>query len=427
MKNIFLKSVIVVVGISLLGLVFTQIFWLNNSVIISEKQYDDRADRMLNDVKGELKEFADTSSFIQSTPKDELSLYDVVDTNLLCVLLKKYVRYHRLDSAYIYALVRSQDNSIIYSVGEFTASDELESYKTCLACIWKKEYIHLSVFFPDKRKNIFMEMFSWIFLSVLFILTITAAFVFIIYSIFRQKKISEIKNDFINNMTHEFKTPLSTISLASEMLMKNKNSPASQRIKKYSKIIYEENQRMQLQVDLILQTAIIDKGQLRLKNEMIDFHSLIASAVDGLSFEACEKGVKFDYSLDAHKHKLMADTIHMRNVISNIIDNAIKYSRGDCNIKISTINKDNGLVMSIKDNGIGMDQETRESLFTLFFSSKGNKGTGLGLFIADKIIDQHGGKISVESKRGQGSNFKVTIPRIKAKSVKTVPEKSAAK
>ncbi len=416
MKYIFLKSVIAVVAVSLLGLIFTQIFWLNNSVIISEKQYDDRADRMLEDVLSELTEYVDTSYIIQNIPQKELKLFDVVDTTLLNILLAKYIRYHRLDSLYIYALVRSKDNSIIYSIGEFTQAHEQDAYKACLSCIWKKEYIHLSVFFPDKRRNIFMQLFGWIFLSILFLLAISAAFVFIVYSIFKQKKISEIKNDFINNMTHEFKTPLSTISLASEMLMNSKRQTSGENIKKYSKIIYDENQRMQIQVDLILQTALVDRGQLKLNKEAVDFHDLIQSTVDGFSFEACENEVEFKYSLEAKNHELIIDSIHIRNVINNIIDNAIKYFAGKCCIKISTSAQEQGLLLAIEDKGIGMTRESQKKVFDKFYRvSTGNihnvKGFGLGLYYVKTIVEAHQGKVTVESSLNNGSTFYVFLPR----------------
>ena len=416
MKYLFLKSVIVIVAVSLLGLILTQIFWLNRSVIISEKQYDDRVDRMLHDVLNELKSYVDTSASIQNTPPQELKLFDVVDTTLLNALLKKYIRYHRLDSKYIYALVRSKDDHIIYSYENFSVNNEQEAYKTCLSCIWKKEYIHLSIFFPDKRRNIYMEMFGWIFLSVIFLLAITTAFVFIIYSIFKQKKISDIKNDFINNMTHEFKTPLSTISLSSEILMKNKGQPSEKRVKKYSKIIYDENQRLQTQVELILQTAVIDRGQLKLKKEKIDIHDLIKSTVDGFSFEACENKIEFVYSLEAKHHEIKVDPIHIRNVISNIIDNAIKYSSGSCKIKIITSDKDQGILLAFEDQGIGMSRESQNKVFDKFYRvSTGNvhnvKGFGLGLYYVKTIVEAHNGKVILESSLNIGSTFYVYLPK----------------
>jgi two-component system phosphate regulon sensor histidine kinase PhoR len=312
-------------------------------------------------------------------------------------------------------MVRSEDNFIIYSFGKFTSENEQEAYKACLSCIWKKEYIHLSVFFPDKRRNLIMEIFGWISLSVIFLLVITAAFVFIIYSIFKQKKISEVKNDFINNMTHEFKTPLSTISLASEILLNNYHKLSEDNMNKYSKIIFDENQRMQIQVDLILQTALIDRGQIKLKKEKIDIHDLIKSTIDNISFETCEKKVEFSYSLKAMNHNLVIDSMHIRNVISNIIDNAIKYSKGVCSIKVSSSNEENGILLAIEDQGIGISRESQKKVFDKFFRvSTGDihnvKGFGLGLYYVKTIVEAHNGKVNLKSSLNNGSTFYVFLP-----------------
>jgi two-component system phosphate regulon sensor histidine kinase PhoR len=397
--------------------VFTQTFWLKKTIEISEKQFDDRADRMLEDVLEELKQFVDTSEFIHNIPPEELKIFDVIDTNLLSDLLYKYISYHRLNSEYSYALVRTHDDFVLYQVNDFNHDYEAWAYKACLSCIWKKEYIHLSVFFPHKNKNLFSQIFTWIILSVIFLLVITAAFSFIVFSFFRQKKISEIKNDFINNMTHEFKTPISTISLASEMLMKSEKNFLKEKILKYSKIIFDENQRMKSQVELVLQTALIDKGQLRLKKELTDFHSLLQNAVDSFCLESCEKDAEFHYELTAENHNLLLDKMHIRNVIGNIIDNAIKYSETKPEIRIVTKNMDNGLQVSITDNGIGMSKEAQKKVFEKFFRvSTGNihnvKGFGLGLYYVKTIVEAHHGRVYVQSSLNNGSTFYVFLPDI---------------
>ena len=415
MRNRFLVFIIIVVAISLLGVVSTQTFWLKRTVAVSEKQFDDRVDRMMEDVLEELKQYVDTSEFIHQIPREELVIFDVIDTTLLAELLVKYITYHRLDDNYSYALVRTEDDFLIYSALGFIKQMESEAYKSCLSCIWKKEYIHLSVFFPNKNKSLFSQISIWIVLSVLFLFVITAAFTFIIFSIYRQKKISEIKNDFINNMTHEFKTPISTISLASEMLMKNSKNPSGENILKYSKIIFDENQRMQSQVELVLQTALIDRGQLRLNKELTDLHDLIHSAVDSFCLESCEKDAEFVYNLTASKFNLNIDRVHIRNVIENIIDNAIKYTSDKPKIRISTKNTDNGLQVAIADNGIGMQRDAQKKIFDKFFRvSTGNihdvKGFGLGLYYVKTIIEAHSGKVDVESSLNNGSTFYVFLP-----------------
>ena len=173
MKSWYFRYFILLVTVSLVGLVFTQIFWLKRAVATSEKQYDDRADRMLHDVIGEMKVYADTSSSLKKISPENLQIYDVMDTNLLRGLMSKYISYHLLDTVYSYALVRTSDNKPIYAANNFKARMEPASYKGCLSCFWKKKYMHLSVFFPFKKRSIYMQLSSWIFLSVLFLMVIT--------------------------------------------------------------------------------------------------------------------------------------------------------------------------------------------------------------------------------------------------------------
>jgi two-component system phosphate regulon sensor histidine kinase PhoR len=216
-------------------------------------------------------------------------------------------------------------------------------------------------------------------------------------------------------MTHEFKTPISTISLASEILMNKKHKPTSENLNKYSRIIYDENQRMQAQVDLILQTAALDRGQLKLNKTEVDIHDLIRTAAEGFSVETYEKKIVFEYSLKAIMHTMIIDTIHMRNVISNIIDNAVKYSDGICRIRISTYNREDTLILSVEDNGIGMSRESQKKVFEKFYRvSTGNihdvKGFGLGLYYVKTIVQAHNGTVKVDSSLNNGSTFYVFLP-----------------
>jgi two-component system phosphate regulon sensor histidine kinase PhoR len=415
MKKQILKWVIILVAISLVGIVVTQTFWLKNSITIAEQQFGDRADRMLGDVKNEIREFVDTSHTIHIIPDDSLTLFDVVDTSLLAALLSKYITYHRLDTSYSYGLVESGNNKLLYGAHNFNSGFENEVYKTCLSCIWKKKYVHISVYFPEKNKTLYSQLYGWIFMSIIFVLVITGAFVYIIYSNIRQKKLSEIKNDFINNMTHEFKTPISTISLASEMLIKGAKSSTPERICKYSKIIFDENQRMQSQVELVLQAALIDRGQLKLKIEPVNFHDLLQSTVDSFCISSCEKDAQFEYVLNAREPNILVDVLHIRNIIGNLIDNAIKYCNCQPRIRISTENVEGGLQLALADNGIGMPREATKKVFEKFFRvSTGNvhnvKGFGLGLYYVKTIVEAHHGWVRVHSILNNGSTFYVFLP-----------------
>ncbi len=416
MKKHYLTIVIVLVAISLTGLILNQILWLRKSVSVSEKQYDDRADRMLEDVIGELQQYSDTSGKVHSIPPEKVVLFDIVDTLLLSYLINKYVNYHRLDTTYYYAMIRTSNDQIIYKSHGFIPEMEKESYKTCLSCIWKKEYIHLSVFFPGRKISIYKQLIIWAFFSFTFMLIITGTFIFIIYRIVQQKKIAEIRNDFINNMTHEFKTPISTISLASEILLKDSRNPSPHRIAKYSKIIHEENQRMQSQVELVLQTALIERNQIKLKHEKVNLHNLIESIIDSFDIELQNKNIQHEMNLSASDPTIIADPAHIRNVFSNIIDNAIKYSNESPFIRIDTKNSKEGVLVAVTDNGKGISREAQKRIFDKFYRvSTGNlhdvKGFGLGLYYVKTIIEAHQGSIFVNSNLNKGSSFYVYLPK----------------
>ncbi len=416
----YLTLVIVLVAISLTGLIITQILWLRKSVSVSEKQYDDRADRMLEDVVGELLQFSDTSFAIQNTPEDQLAIFDVVDTSLLYYLINKYVSYHMLDTTYFYAMINTSDDNVIYRSKGFLPAMEEQAYKTCLSCIWKKEYIHLSIFFPGKKISTYRQLIFWVLLSFTFLLIITGAFVFIIYTILHQKKISEIRNDFINNMTHEFKTPISTISLASEILLKDSENPSYQRVGKYAKIIYEENQRMQSQVEVVLQTALIEREKIKLKKENVNLHNLLKSITESFCIEPENNKVQYEFNLSASDPVIIADPTHIRSVFSNIVDNALKYSGYRPIIQINTENSDEGILVTITDNGKGISREAQKRIFDKFYRvSTGNvhdvKGFGLGLYYVKTIVEAHRGSIYVHSNLNKGSSFYVYLPKANSK------------
>ena len=416
MVNRLLTPIIILAAVSLMGVVTTQVFWLNKSVKTLEKQYDDRIDRMLTDLKHEIKVSVDTSKRLATIPNQNVCVFDVVDTILLKSLLDKYITYHRLGEKYQYAIVKSSNGQIAFSSTGFKPEMESESYLTCLSFVWKKDYMHLSLFFPDKKKNIYMQMMSWIILSVVFVLIITGAFIFIVFGLLRQKKISEVKNDFINNMTHEFKTPISTISLASEMLAKTARSHSVPMTEKYARIIYDENKRMQAQVELILQTAASDREAIKLKKELVNFHELVRSTVQSFCVENCEKEISIKFSLEATNPSIIVDPVHIRNVIGNIVDNAIKYSEDNPDILVSTKNTNHHIELSVSDNGIGIPREAIKRIFEKFYRvSTGNihnvKGFGLGLYYVKSIIDAHQGNISVTSNVNNGSTFSVLLPQ----------------
>ena len=420
MRPSTVKIIIILTSISLLGLVFTQTFWIREKILLGQKQFDHRADNALMDVVGELRVYTDSTArqgkITHRLPVLQARIMDVLDTSLLDALIKKYVDYHLLDNRYYYAIIKTSNDSAVYrSEGYPSGGTSLKPYKACLSCIWKDEYYHLALFFPEKNKTVFLESGIWLGLTFLFLIIITLSVAFIIITYLRQKKLSEMKNDFINNMTHEFKTPISTIALAAEVLMKADSRSIGDRVKKYSKIIFDENERMRLQVERVLQMAQLDHQEIRLNPTEIDIHKLISTIIPNLCLEKSEKEVKVQFNLNATNPVIFADEMYLISVITNITENAIKYSGDKPEITIRTADHEKGILISFIDKGVGMSRDILRYIFDKFYRvPTGNvhnvKGFGLGLYYAKTMVDAHGGRISVASELNKGSRFDVYLP-----------------
>jgi two-component system phosphate regulon sensor histidine kinase PhoR len=231
----------------------------------------------------------------------------------------------------------------------------------------------------------------------------------------KQKKLSIIKNDFISNMTHEFKTPISTISLASEMLGDSSIAQTPEKQQRYLKMIRDENKRLSVLVESILQTSILDKGEFILKHSEVDIHDIINTAINNTQLLIDQRGGTIQTQLTATKFKLQADRVHLTNIVFNLIDNAIKYSKGVPEILISTHNTAEGIMIKVKDNGLGISKENQRKIFDKFYRvPTGNvhnvKGFGLGLSYVLAVVLKHNGTISVDSELGKGSTFNVHLP-----------------
>lgn len=273
----------------------------------------------------------------------------------------------------------------------------------------------LAIEFPGQTQFLLKTMWMMLLFSALFILVIIGTFYFSVYAIIRQKKISEIKNDFISNMTHELKTPISTISLACEALQDPDISSRQGSISRYIGMINDENKRLGLLVEEVLQSAVLDRGDFKLKRQPVDTHQLISNVVDKIAIQIREKGGTIQASLEASQAELSADRVHLTNVIYNLIDNANKYSGDQPEITVSTSSDEQGLRIAVSDKGIGISRENLKKIFDkLYRVPTGNihnvKGFGLGLHYVQIVVEKHGGQINVESQLNQGSTFEIYLP-----------------
>lgn len=347
----------------------------------------------------------------------KLPLSKRVELVVLDQMLRKELKSKGINGEFSYQIQQNSTPKIEKS--ETTSADHShigEVYKTRL---FPKEMIKesgwLLVSFPNKSNYILANM-SWIMvLSGGLLLILLGSFGYTLQLILRQKKISEMKTDFINNMTHEFKTPVATIMIASEALKDEELSGGRAQVERLANIIYDENIRLGNHIERVLHLAKVDKEDFKLENRAIELNTLIAAVADsmGLQLEKQKASIRLD--LQAKNDVVLADELHLSNVLFNLIDNALKYCNGEAKIKISTQNLGKQVVCTVQDNGLGMSKDQIDKIFDQFYRiPTGNlhnvKGFGLGLSYVSTIVRLLKGQIKVKSEKHKGSTFEISIP-----------------
>jgi two-component system phosphate regulon sensor histidine kinase PhoR len=279
---------------------------------------------------------------------------------------------------------------------------------------WSNQAYYFGVQFPNRAGHLANQMGIWSFSSIVLLLVILF-FAYALFVILKQKRLSEIQKDFVNNMTHEFKTPIATISVSAEVLKDPKIIEHPDRLYNYATIIEKENSRLKFQVERVLQMVRLDKEDIGLKKDRIDFHQLIHDSISNATVPIREAGAKVQSVLDASSFELTADRLHLTNVFNNLLDNAIKYCHSVPHILIRTYNQAEGIVMEVIDNGVGIAESNQKKVFEQFYRvPTGNlhdvRGFGLGLSYVRTVVEAHRGRVSVQSMLGQGSTFKVWLP-----------------
>jgi two-component system phosphate regulon sensor histidine kinase PhoR len=275
----------------------------------------------------------------------------------------------------------------------------------------------LLVTFPEKKRFLLSSILGMALLSLLFTLIIVIAYSGAIYQLIKQKQISEIKTDFINNMTHEFKTPIATINLAVEAIKNPKIIGDHEKVNRYLTMIRDENKRMHAQVENVLRISKLEKNQLDISKDRVDVHDIIAIAITHVDLIAQDRGGYIHTHLDAERSEVLANEMHFTNVIVNILDNAIKYSEQAPKIDVFTEKVKNYIIIKVQDNGSGMSKAVLKRVFEKFYREHTGdvhnvKGHGLGLAYVKKIVDDHQGEVYVESEKGKGSTFFIKLPLI---------------
>jgi len=350
-------------------------------------------------------EYAKTRPIHKRVSKQELEL-----------LLSQELKNRNINIDYEYG-VYSQGYPTKIRSGKFKFSGE-RMYK---APIFKDSEgntnFSLLLTFPTMKKFIFSSIMGMALLSLIFTLVIMVAYTSAIYQLIKQKRISEIKSDFINNMTHEFKTPIATINLAVEAIRNHKAIEDKEKVLRYLGMIRDENKRMHAQVENVLRISKLEKNQLDINKDRVDMHDIIGDAIAHVELIVQDRGGYVNAHLDAERAEVLANDMHMTNVIVNILDNAIKYSPETPKIDIFTEVVKNNIIIKVQDQGAGMSKAVLKKVFEKFYREHTGdihnvKGHGLGLAYVKRIIDDHQGEVYAESEKGKGSTFFIKLPLI---------------
>lgn len=340
-----------------------------------------------------------------------VSFYDTIPKDILKELISEEFKTFYIENNYQIGIYDCFTDSIIFD--EYT-----DEFNSRYPLKWEHDGYYFGVYFNEVPVIELADKSSLPFMLILSILVFLLGAGFTFYlagTILKQKKISKITYDFINNMTHELKTPISTISLSTDVLLNDKGLIENERLARYLSIIKTENKRLENQVERVLQIAKLDKDVIKLNFEKIDIHEVIKTCVNTFGVPIQDRDGTINESLEATNSNIMGDNIHITNIIYNLFDNANKYSPNKPILNIKTYNDSKRIFIQISDKGLGIKKEDCKEIFSKFYRvSTGDvhnvKGFGLGLYYVKEMVEKHGGMIQINSKIGEGSTFTITFP-----------------
>ncbi|MFK7951363.1 MAG: sensor histidine kinase [Ekhidna sp.] len=427
------KVTVIVIGVAtlaLVGLSVLQVQNLRSSLTINKQIFIQKVELASKKIGNRFLEssfYTDKLNQAASRISEANVLNDQCSDQFMKSVIDPVFETHGLDLPYEYAVYmhKSEDNGFDFVLGDQGSSLDFElqycdnpkerghgwSNLTCAS----GGSMHLALFFPEQEAYVFAQSLDALIMSVVFILLLIGCFAYTLIVIRKQKRLSLIKNDFINNLTHEFKTPIASISLATSMLQNDRQELDERKKYNYLNIIDLESKRLEGQVDKVLQIAMIDSGNFTLEKRQLDVHEVIHRVVESMKLVVNKRGGTIHLNLHARESGVLADDTHLVNIIYNLIDNALKYTIDIPEIVISTSDHSEGIEIAIKDNGIGIGEDIQRFIFDKFYRAEsGNiqnaKGFGLGLSYVKKIIEEHRGRIDLQSKLDQGSEFRLYFP-----------------
>ena len=430
-------TLLLLATLSVTGVIAVQLLWLQQAgtyqreqvalqreqALQLEKQFNDRVVMALTAVTEQILSITKDPSDLYDAVKQERPNYFAVTINdtlhpyLLESLLRKEFSRRNINEDFEYGIYDCFTDSIVY--GNYVSLDTLSTDSVVPSTLQKlnKDGHYFGVYFPSRESTLWEarpDRWMWVFPAVV-TLIVFGFFLYSVWVILRQKKLSEMKNDFIGNMTHELKTPISTIALSAEVIADPAIVQEPARLQEYARIIRSENERLRTQVERVLQLSTLDKDTLKMKREAVDMHAVIAEVSGSFKLAMQERRVTMRHELRATAHRVTGDRVHLTNALFNLVDNALKYGRDDSTITLRTVDSGRTLTISVQDEGIGIRREDLAHIFERFYRvHTGNvhnvKGFGLGLHYVKQIAEAHGGRVTVASEPGKGSTFTLLLP-----------------
>ncbi|HPG33789.1 MAG: HAMP domain-containing histidine kinase [Lentimicrobiaceae bacterium] len=421
MKKQTIAFLILLTSVSLIGIILIQLYWVRNAMELQEEQFNNKVQVTLKSVvnrmfeeKGNLP--PDPEICGEHCDRRTFQVLSAINPVRLDSLMQEEFGGMEITRKYVWAIFNPGCGTVFAGdAGDFKQQLMVTRHVVSLSCLYRSEQLMLGVYFPGEKGVLARRILPWLILSFFLLAVMISAFSYMIFSFLKQKKLSEMKTDFVNNMTHEFKTPISTISLASEMLLNPKVNESVERTQRYAGIIFDENLRLKHQVEQVLQIAVLDKGSFRLKKKYFDAHEAILNCLKSFELTVRDKGGFLSFKPEASESRIFADENHFINIVNNLLDNAAKYSRSYPEILVVTRNDNGMFVLEVHDKGIGISAENLKHIFKkLYRVPTGNvhdvKGFGLGLYYVKTMTEAHNGFVKVRSELKKGSIFDIHLP-----------------
>lgn len=418
MKNSIIIRVVILGALSIIGIIAIQTYWVKNTWNVKEQEFHEKVNIALLNVAETFEKIGKALPTYDLIERVSLNYYvvninDIIDANNLEYFLQKELEKVGLADDFEYGIYDCATDQMVYgNYISYNVSDEIKTVQKTNLPTYDKFIYYFGVRFPNRTGQVLSSMPLTLIFSSILLITVFF-FTYSIFVIVRQKQLSEMQKDFINNMTHEFKTPISTIKISADVFLNNENIKKDKRLSQYAKIIKEQNERLNNQVEKVLQLARIERDNFKLNKEALNLHEIIEESIKSTELKVVEKGGSLVTDFQAKYPDIYADRLHLTNILYNLLDNAVKYTQDAPRILIKT--KDLGmgkLQFSVVDNGIGIEKDALAKVFNKFYRvPTGNvhdvKGFGLGLFYIKNICNSHGWRVNIKSEVGEGTT--VTI------------------